>query len=407
MSDRSEAGKQFDLISNGVDVDAFGRQRVSFNKTLFYGQFRYGIHPLIWKTLTATGGAVTYNSATNDVTLSCTASTGSRAVIESPYLIYQPGKSNLIKITANPNSAGYSLRYVVRKGGVDTPITQDLFNRDKLDGSGFSKFNMDFTKAHILSFDFQHLGVGIIRFCVEKETGETILSNVVENPNNITSMYMNSAQLPLRCEAVADADFTYKRFGYFNDLDGIFFEFRADVAIGSFTFFCGAVETENGDSREDDFALPFSAETAIGGRAMGVSLLPFICIRPRTTYESKTNRSVIIPTGISIGSAATTRTLRMKLILNPTLTNPSFSAVDANSAMEFDIAATALSGGTVLRSWTINLPGNFQIPKLNLIERITLGLNVAGTTADILCLALNASTASANVVGSLLWKEYQ
>jgi hypothetical protein len=408
--DRLNSELEVDLIATGTDVDAFGRQRVSTNYTLFDGQFRYGISDLIWKKLVTSGGTVTYNTSTNDVTLACTSAANSRAVLQSPYLRYQPGKSNFIKITANPNALNETFKLVVRKGGSDTNfVAQSNFNRDKVNGSGVSGFDFNKEAAQIFSFDFQHLGVGIIRFCLEKETGETIVAHVFENPNVITEMYMYTAQLPLRFEIINNGTNTYKRWGYFDDNNGIFFEFEQATAADSFTAFCCAVESENGSGLEDEFGLFFGSGNGTGGKSVSTTLIPVISIRPKLLFSTKPNRGIVLPTDLSVLSSA--RNIRVALCLNPTLVGSTFAAfTNSNSNTEVDTAATAFGSagsatGTILREFFLESSQNILLSK-NLIGRLSLGLNVAGSTADIFTLAVQTLTSTTTLNAAIGWKEF-
>jgi hypothetical protein len=60
---------------------------------------------------------------------------------------------------------GTTAEMVIRKGGVDNEIVpQSQWNVDRLDGTGPSKVNIDFTKSQIFVTDYQWLGVGRVRF---------------------------------------------------------------------------------------------------------------------------------------------------------------------------------------------------------------------------------------------------
>jgi hypothetical protein len=139
---------------------------------------------------TATGGNITFIPTQSSANLQVTITNNSFAARESRYVFkYQPGKSQLSMLTfvLGPQSSGNvqqrvgyfgsdngfylelsdNLYFVKRSNVTGTIVTtrvqQNTWNGDQLLGAGASGYTLDITKAQILFFDMEWLGVGSVR----------------------------------------------------------------------------------------------------------------------------------------------------------------------------------------------------------------------------------------------------
>jgi hypothetical protein len=203
---------------------AFGRLRTANTRLL--GEFRnqYGtMGPVEIVTKFETGGTQTVNLAEAHTLINVTTTSGSRAVRQSrKYHPYIPGTTNLTFVTFTMGTAkanlqqmaglfddlngiffrmnGTTAEMVIRKGGVDNEIAaQSSWNVDKLDGTGASGINIDFTKSQIFVVDYQWLGVGRVRvgFSVN---GRVYYTHYFTHLNELTGPYMFQPSLPVRWE---------------------------------------------------------------------------------------------------------------------------------------------------------------------------------------------------------------
>jgi len=203
---------------------AFGRLRTANTRLL--GEFRnqYGtMGPVEIVTKFETGGTQTVNLAETHTLINVTTTAGSRALRQSrKYHPYIPGTTNLafVSFTMGTTKAnlqqqvglfddlngiffrmnGTTAEMVIRKGGVDNEIVpQSLWNVDKLDGTGASGINIDFTKSQIFVTDYQWLGVGRVRvgFSID---GKLYYTHYFTHTNTITEPYMFQPSLPVRWE---------------------------------------------------------------------------------------------------------------------------------------------------------------------------------------------------------------
>src|SRR6056300_641933 len=205
--------------------DAFGRLRVSNPLTIFDSKNVLSKNSLFDESTTGSA-TVTYTANKSTVNLNCTEASGDKVIRQSKRVMsYQPGKSLLIFNTfvmhtqtenleqrvgtfdANngiffeDTGTGYQIvrRSYTSGSSVDDPITQANWNGDKLDGTGASGYTLDPTKASILFTDYEWLGMGSVRvgFVID---GKFIVAHTFLNANNLDTVYMQTANLPIRYE---------------------------------------------------------------------------------------------------------------------------------------------------------------------------------------------------------------
>src|SRR5210317_1062454 len=213
------------ITPGGTGTDAFGRQRVSNPLTIFDSKNTMSKNNLFDESLTGSA-TVTYTANKSTVNLNVTEASGDKVIRQTKRVMsYQPGKSLLIFNTFVMNAQTENLKQrvgtfdanngiffedtgtgyqIVRRSytsgsSVDDPITQANWNGDKLDGTGASGYTLDPTKATILFMDYEWLGMGSVRvgFVID---GKFITAHTFYNANNLSTVYMQTANLPIRLE---------------------------------------------------------------------------------------------------------------------------------------------------------------------------------------------------------------
>jgi len=335
----------------GTNTDAFGRLRVSQPYTLFDSQNRYAADNQFDVATTGTG-TTTFLSNEAAVKMEVTGA-GVGTVTRQSFrsFPYQPGKGLLVLATFVMDSSqslnltqrvGYyndsngvffqrvdgTYSFVLRSSSIPTPgtpsdvrtVNQSSWNGDKLDGTGASGLTLDPSKAQILWMDFEWLGVGNVR-CGFIINGEYIVCHTFENANDITSVYMTTAILPVRYEINT----------------------TTSAVAASMKAICCSVVSEGGF--EQTSIDHVARRTTILG-TIGTTFLPLVSIRlasGRTGAVVLPNRVQVLPT--------TSQNYEVVLIKNPTLTGATWAAtVPSDSNVEFDVAATATTGGTIVQS---------------------------------------------------------
>ncbi len=391
----------------GTNVDAFGRLRVSQPYTLFDSQNRYAADNQFDVATTGTG-TTTFLSNEAAVKMEVTAG-GVGSVTRQSYrsFPYQPGKGLLVLMTFVMDSsqslnltqrAGYyndnngvffqrvdgTYSFVLRSSSTPTPgtpsdvrtVNQSSWNGDKLDGTGASGLTLDPSKAQILWMDFEWLGVGSVR-CGFIINGEYIVCHTFENANDITSVYMTTAILPVRYEIST----------------------ATSAVAASMKAICCSVVSEGGFEQTsiDHVARRTTILTTIG-----TTFLPVVSIRlasGRTGAVVLPNRVQVLPT--------TSQNYEVALIKNPTLTAATWAAtVPSDSNVDYDVAATAMTGGTIVQTDYVTASGSGGVQDTSASTGynwdLQLGATIAGVS-DIYTVAVRtvSGATTGDVVGSL------
>ena len=237
-------------LADSVQLDSFGRLRVSSPTTLFDSQQEYGLDtlrmwdaaasngsPVLSYTTRSTNGSVVSgansvgptNADTRMTPLTVSSNNGDYAILQSrQYVRYIPGKGHLIFITgifAPDANADVSIVLRTDTSGipVDNIIERDSWNVDKFDGLGPSGVTLDFTKTQILVIQAQWLGVGrvIVGFDVD---GNIYPAHAFKNANIQVVPYTQTFNLPVRLETRNAAGSIISRVGYFDADNGVFLE---------------------------------------------------------------------------------------------------------------------------------------------------------------------------------------
>ena len=396
-------GSAVPVSIGGTNTDAFGRLRTSAPYTLFDSQNRYAIDNQ-FDTSTATSGSTTYLPNESSVRMDVTTSSGSEVVRQTYRCMpYQPGKGLLMLGTFVMNTAKTGLRqrvgyfgtqngvflqqndstvsFVLRSyisGSVSDArtVNQADWNGDKLNGTGDSGYTLDLTKAQILWMDFEWLGVGSVR-CGFIIDGQYIVCHTFENANDITSVYMTTAILPVRYEITNTA---------------------ATASASSLKQICSSVVSEGG---YEQTSIEHVARRTATKTSISTTFLPLVSIRLASTALN----AVVLPAKFNVMPTSTGDDFEVILAKNCTgLTSASWAAVGGDANVEQDTSATAMTLGTIVdiqyvkstnqSSGTINQPAGYNWD-------LQLGSSLTGTS-DIYTLGIRVlSGSSGAAIGSL------
>jgi hypothetical protein len=392
------------ITPGGTGTDAFGRLRVSNPLTIFDSKNTMSKNNLFDEALTGSG-TVTYTANKSTVNLNVTTASGDKVIRQSKRVMsYQPGKSllNLNTFVMAADDANLRQRIgmfdanngiffekegstlnIVRRtytsgASVDTEVAQSSWNGDKLDGTGDSGFTLDETKANILWMDMEWLGVGAVRvgFVID---GQFIVCHTFNNANSLDTVYMQTANLPIRYEIEATGTLS-----------------------GSAVLqqICSTCMIEGGYS-------PEGRRKMIGTAALGS---PSTLTTGDTWYsiaairiKSSRPYAVIVPTGYDV-SALTNADYECGLFYGVTLASGSYSYTSFDDNIEYDLTTRALSatGTRIAGNYlsgkaapTITLAGD--IPFAN-----QLGQTIGGTS-DILTLAARGKSNNNEIAGLIKW----
>jgi hypothetical protein len=394
-----------DLGIKGADspsVDAFGRWRVSEPANRIDVEFTYDAMPLIMETITAGGATITHNATTRDVTLAIVnATAGTSASFPSHYAApYTPGNGQKIDMTGTLDYAGLgggTTAVFVRNNGVEQVINQGSWNKDLLP-------DVDWSKSQIFAIDFQSLKTGRVRFGLVRN-GIEITCHEIYNDNIRRNGYWQHPNLPLCWRIYNSGGNTVSEIGYFDADNGVGFRYTIPANAGAqMLAICGTVKSEGGLDLFTLTGFPFTASNVATTVTVSTILIPLVSIQLKATFNSKINRGLVIPTALSILSD---NPLFYRLVLNPTLTGAAFASVDNNSLVNVDVAASALTGGTVIGAGYAGSGGNRAAPTPpGFTGRVPLSVDYAGAVGDILSVAaIRVGAQNAVAAAALEWKE--
>lgn len=337
-------------------LDAFSRLRVSATEEIFSVQSQYDVEPLqLEGGATGTGVAPSHDANTRMTALSATAGSGTSFLQSYQYSPYEPGRSQFIAITGVLGSGvagavvdvGYfdadngvifrqngttNLQFILRTstgGSVSDAhiFAQSAWNIDKMDGTGVSGITLDVTKAFIMIVDLQFLGMGRVRVGFDVD-GILYYAHEFLNANNLAVPYMQTATLPVGMLITATTTATTKT-SYFK---------------------CATVQAEGGQLAlfGDTFSTPETTATAGSG-----TRVPLIAIRPKTTFNSITNRELFEIQSLNL-LATGVNPVFWELVIGGNYSGQTYADINTSySGFEYTSvpgAYTNLTGGIVIAS---------------------------------------------------------
>jgi hypothetical protein len=383
--------------------DAFGRLRVSNPLTIFDSKSIMSKNNLFDES-TANGGTVTYTANKSTVNLNVTEAAGSTTIRQSKRVMsYQPGKSLLIFNTFVMNAQTENLKQkvglfdgnngiffqdtgtgyqIVRRtytsgAAVDTEVNQSAWNGDKLNGTGPSGFTLNAATSNILFIDIEWLGVGSVRvgFVIN---GQLITAHTFYNANSLTTVYMQTANLPIRYEINRNGT----------------------LAAGTYTLqqICSSCISEGGYS-------PEGLEQMIGTSQInaGVNLSTANTYYNIATIKIKSGRpyAVVVPAGIDILNISN-NDFEWGLFLNATPSS-AFSYTSFSDNVEYDLTTVDLTatGTRVAGGYMGGKTAPYSIGD-GFVFANQLGQTIAGVS-DTLTLGVRAGSANGDVSGLIKW----
>lgn len=394
-------------------IDAFNRLKTSNPFTLFDSQHRYASNDK-WDTFGVTGGTATFliNESVVNITIGVTA--GAKVTRETKRIFpYQPGKSLLVLNTFAFNTPKENLRqrvgYFGLTGGATfgtpyngiyleqngltlsinlasgslnqiTTINQSSWNGDKFDGSGSSGRTLDVSKGNIFWMDIEWLGVGDVRtgFFVD---GKPVVAHIFHNDNVNPTTYMTTASLPIRYELENTA---------------------TTASSSTMKQICSSVQSEGG---YEGFARRYNV-TKNGSNPTVLTTqdiqYPIISLR----LNSNRLDSAVVPSNLSVVLEQTASnkpdTVQYRILLNPTLTGGAW-LTHFNGNVDYNVTATAVTGGTDITGGYISSSGVLDINSINNFN-FQLGRSQTGVS-DTFVLTMTPINDGAQVYCDLSWFE--
>ena len=390
------------ITPGGTGTDAFGRQRVSEPLTIFDSKNTMSKNNLFDESLTGSA-TVTYTANKSTVNLNVTTASGDKVIRQSKRVMsYQPGKSllnlntfvmaaddanlrqrvgmfdanNGIFFEKNASTLNIVRRTYTSGASVDTTVAQSSWNGDKLDGTGDSGFTLDETKANILWMDMEWLGVGAVRvgFVIN---GQFIVCHTFNNANNLDTVYMQTANLPIRYEIEA-----------------------TDTLSGSAVLqqICSTCMIEGGYA-------PEGVRQMIGSSSLsGVTLTTANTWYNLATIRIKSGRpyAVIVPSAVDVLNIANAD-FEWGLFIGAT-PGSAFSYTSYSDNIEYDLTLTNLSstGTRIAGGYLGGKTAPFSFAPEAIPFAYQIGQTIGGTS-DVYTLGARSGSNNSAVAGLLKW----
>ena len=347
---------------------------------IFDAQFTYDIHPLLFEPITSGSGASVAHDSTNRcalLTFSSTPTGGKAQVQTFEYFRYQPGRAHHTVMTFNfrggvancvkfarygdgTDGVGLRLNGTTAEVFIDTSstagaqiATQANWD-DPLDGTGESGIRVDWENEQILDIDLQALYVGEVRYRLNIG-GQLIQFHAFKNANNLAYPYLATANLPISAGMTCTG-----------------------TVSTTMLFNCCSLISEGGTFEQQGFE--HSIEVA--GTAGNEVRAHILSIRPKTTFNSITNRSKIVLESIEAVIASGANPVTLELALGQAISGTTtFNNVNATySGVEYN-SAGAISGSPAIVTQTLELSATSSgrnPSQKNLGTRYPLTLDAAG-----------------------------
>jgi hypothetical protein len=300
------------------------------------------------------------------------------------------GQSNGIYLENDGTTNYFVLRSNTSGNVTETKIAQSNWNVDKFDGTGYSSQlggsdhteGLKVDRTNILWMDIEWLGVGDVR-CGFIVDGRLIPAHIFHNDNVNLQPYMTTASLPLRQEikniGVTTSNSTMKQI-------------------------CATVMSEGG------YEL-FGTQQAIQTPVTTPRDLPTAgTAYPIISLRLKSNRldAVVVMTALSILGITNGAFYNWEVRDNAVTTGGTWVSAGNNSAVEYNISATSVTGGRILASGFTGATNQSATPVDILKEalfKFQLERNSFTGTAFELTLAATSSSSGADIYASVDWEE--
>jgi hypothetical protein len=368
------------------NLDAFYRLRVANPETIFDSKQIFDKQQLFWSDDITGAGGIVHDTDQASTTLTVTTlSVESTSRQTFRWFNYQPGKSQLVIMTGVIGSAasgftqrigqftadngfffemistgiGVVIRSSTSGSPVDNRIAQANWNIDKMDGTGVSGVNLDFTKTQIFFFDYEWLGVGSVRFGFFVD-GIPYYCHKFNHANVLTTVYTSTPNLPLRYEISNDG---------------------TGVGSKDLVHICSTVITEGGRGQTGALRGLNRADNTLTTNN-DANIYPLIGLR----FKANTFGAFLRLLEVQLLCNSTSE-YAYYIILEPTIVGTAPTWVDIpNSTLQYcyPTNATTLTGGTIIFTGLGSDTNNARLGASGEVQNdLVLGSTNAGVTQTI------------------------
>jgi len=380
------------------------RLKTSDYQVNFFNTFQYGKETDVWdESLVGIASAV-HNPDISGITMSVGVTTGSKVIRQTKNVMrYIPGRSASLSFAIRFETPVVGIRRriglfnetdgfffeddggtyscVIRNttAGITTEnrVTRDNWNSEKLDGNGWSQYTADATKIQMVNFDYEWYGAGQVKFNWVIG-GEKINIHTFNTANELNRPWSSTPFLPIRCEL--------------ENITGV---------AGTHYLYQGSNSlTQDGSSEK--LGILVSQSTATTGRTMASANVYYPILSIRLKADSLTG--ILLLRSLQAATNDNTNVF-WRLVENATLTGANWvNHPDPNSFAQYDLSATAMTGGTTLLSG-FTIAGGASLVEVDRRADLQLGRSGIGTISDTYTLACASPNTNKAALAVLNWIE--
>ncbi|AOO17521.1 virion structural protein [Cyanophage S-RIM12] len=380
------------------------RFKVSPYQTVFFNTFQYGLETDIWETdITGTASAV-HNPDASNVTMSVGSTAGDKVIRQTRQVMrYIPGRASTCSFAIRLETpvAGVRRRlgvfdgengaYFEDDGGtyavvlrskatgsvVETRVTRDNWNGDKLDGTGPSQITASPTAIQMINIEYEWYGAGqvVLSYTIG---GETHVIHKFNTANYINNVWCSTPFLPIRVEIenVTGAAGTHYIYQGSNSL------------------------TQEGEPEKlgtlVSYANPITGTTLSSAN----TFYPVLSLR----LKSSDLAGIVLPRSLQVASNDNTNVF-WRLVENSTLTGASWTDhPNPDAITQIDTTATASTGGVVILSG-FTVGGGASLIELDDKAALQIGRSSMGTVSDMYTLECASPNTNKKALAVLNWLE--
>lgn len=370
--------------SDNLTMSEFSEFRVASPGNRADVEFIYDKQPLLYDDISSGSGTVVHQTASRDLLISINSGpSGTAAGMRQHYWTpYTPGSGQEIDITGTLDNAGLGggTVYLFLRSNVSGSVVTTTYPQS---GWLASRTGVDWSKSQIFRMSFQSLKVGRVQFALVRGGIPTKVLEIT-NDNIRNTGYWQQANQPPYWRLYNNGTNTIAEFGYGNENNGIGVQyvFSGIQPTATSRAICATVKSQGGASLFEMSGFPFVTPPT-GTFTVSTTLIPLVSIRVASTFNGLTNRELVIPTGYSL---QTDNAIQYLILYRPTLTNPNWQPINsAYSGVEYDISASAVSGGVQIDGDLLSSGVNQTARVSNVLGKIIMSLGSGAT--DILTIA--------------------
>jgi len=387
-----------------VQHTATNRRKVSNYEITEFNTFQYTKDPLIWDEEVTGTASSTLNTYEATLVLSVGTTTGDRIERQTKRVLpYIPGRENEVimhfKLNAQQTGIvkrlgildeasgiyleddGTTYNVVLRKttagGTAETRIARANWNGDKLDGTGGSGLTLDFTKFQTLVIEYNWF------------TGHVELKFIIGNYSHpIHQFEFNNSEDTV----ITNTPFLPIKWDIHNTTG----------ASGTHT-----MEISSYATLSEAGSVPLGVKNTVTTPLDGITCSDALTFYPILSIRLRTDRikGIVLPQNFQV-AALDNSPLFYKVLLNPTLTGATTWSTYADTHIEYNTDATAVTEGDfIVDAGYIDPNGQGAKIPLDSASAFQLGRENMGTTSEIITIAAATGSANKDVYASFGWIE--